>query len=577
MRNESAAPRLRILRCACAALLLSTSIGVANAGWISLCAAGAVTQAESKTLATYLDPAGGRQLLIATREKPRDCASAEIPVDIDKLTWGTLIADDIARNLDGGVILQGVLDRDPPNVSEVIPARTRVASIAVSTPVDAELLPALKAAPFGIEERARANPSANHTLIVECKAGARPAGIVLQSPGWILPQGIMLKVELGYRANAPFTVGIADRARAAREEPLLLGALDAERSTAGLDLPAGVLAENLALSFICPEQPARIEISSLRILPSQPRSTVPGRALWAWRPQWWINEPQRLLAELQTARADTVYVTVPVNDDSPQISQRAALQNFIAEATRRGIGVWAVDGDPHAILPRVRGEFVRRARAYAEYNRGVAENQRLRGVQYDIEPYLVPGYQLATASWLGAYLETIALLKAELNMPLELAVPFWWANESYAGAPFIERLAAYADSLAVMNYRTVPASIRAGAEPFLAWSTRFRRGVRIALEAGAIEDEQRRHYRKSAAGELWEVKLPGHTALLLLDAEAHNPGGAALARSQSSTFSGDQISFARNTQAMFALLPGLEKSWSAWPGFAGIALHGLLP
>lgn len=314
-------------------ILLFASTGVANAGWISLCAADAVEQAESKTLATYFDAAGRKQLLVATREKPRSCASAEVRVDMDKMAWGALVADDIARNLDGGVILQGVLDRDRLNVSEIIPAQTRLPSGPVSAPIDAELLPALKAAPFGIEERARM----------------------------------------------------------AREEPLLLGGLAGERHSAGLDLPAGMLADNLAWSLLCPEQQARIEISSLRIMPSQPRSTVPGRALWAWRPQWWIDEPHRLLDELQAVRADTVYIAVPVRDDAPQVGQRAALQSFITEATRRGIGVWVVDGDPHAITPQARGEFVQRARAYDEYNRGVAENYRLQGIQYDIEPYLVPG------------------------------------------------------------------------------------------------------------------------------------------------------------------------------------------
>ncbi len=162
-------------------------------------------------------------------------------------------------------------------------------------------------------------------------------------------------------------------------------------------------------------------------------------------------------------------------------------------------------------------------------------------------------------------------------MPLELALPFWWATQSYAGSASLDRLAAYADSLAVMNYRTNPELIRTSAEPFLAWSTRFKRGVRIALEVGPIEDEQRRYYRRSDSGELWQITLPGHEVLLLLDAANANPAGPSFSFSRVSTVPGSRILFAGNSQAMFGLLPELEKLWSAWPGFSGIALHGVLP
>jgi hypothetical protein len=570
-------PQRRLPVTAFMILVMAMVMTLAHAEWVSICPGEAKPEVGATILAEYSYATGGSFKLLATHDEQAGCASKQVSLASRQIVWAGLVPVDLAQQLGDGVILQGMTTPAGLRVSEILPLQTpRTPSTPPFAPLDADLLASLEALPFGVEERASVTSRKDSPLAAECRAGSRPAGVMLRSRSWILPRGLNVAVDLRYRASAAFPVGVSDRERLAREQPRMIGTLASNRDQASFDLPATEPEGALALSLHCPEQAARLEINSLRIIAPESRKSIPARAMWAWRPQWWINDALSLLANLRDGGADTVYVTIPMAGHPLRIEHSNELQRFIGEATRLGIKVWSVDGEPRAVLPEAREEYLQRAKIYREYNRGVAEDFRLQGVQYDIEPYLVPGYSLAIEEWLRAYLETIAAFKAELGMPVELAVPYWWANQKYAGSAFLDRLAASADSLAVMNYSTNPESIRAAAEPFLAWSSRFKRGVRMALEAGPIEDEQRRYYKKSDAGELWQFELAGQHILLLLDHAMANPAGSAFAYSRSINVPGRRISFAGNTQRMFEQLPELENLWSAWPGFAGIALHGVL-
>jgi hypothetical protein len=156
-------------------------------------------------------------------------------------------------------------------------------------------------------------------------------------------------------------------------------------------------------------------------------------------------------------------------------------------------------------------------------------------------------------------------------------VPFWWSGQPYRGGSLLDALAPHVDAVAVMNYRTDPARIRESAEPFLAWGARHRRSVRIALEAGPIDDEVVRHYRPAKSGELWLIELGGQPVLALLDKPAAVSTGRAFAFSHQTGAPGGAVTFRGKTRELVALTAQLEAEWAAWPGFAGVALHEFEP
>ncbi|MEI7607797.1 MAG: hypothetical protein WCJ64_10475, partial [Rhodospirillaceae bacterium] len=219
------------------------------------------------------------------------------------------------------------------------------------------------------------------------------------------------------------------------------------------------------------------------------------------------------------------------------------LAAFVSAARKRGIAVWAVVGDPHAVLPSERSRFETIARAYAAYNAAVAESGRLTGLQLDIEPYLVPGYGLAPVVWDAAWVDTVnGIAAAAGGLAVDLAVPFWFGTPERRER-CLDRLSSAVSSLTVMDYRSDPAAIRELAAPVLSWGAANRRGVRIALERGPLPDETAVNFIPAEDGPLWRLSLAGGPVLLLLDRPGRNGLGTAYAEAWRSPMSGASQSF----------------------------------
>jgi hypothetical protein len=244
--------------------------------------------------------------------------------------------------------------------------------------------------------------------------------------------------------------------------------------------------------------------------------------------------------------------------------------------------VLSVDGDPHMVLPGQQAALARLVRAYAAYNAGVAPNARLAGLQFDVEPYLLPEYGAGPVDWDARYLAMAHTLRdAAGSLRLELVVPFWWDGTR----ALLDRLAPLVDALAVMDYRTDPAQVLGFAVPFLDWGARHGRQVRIALEAGPIAPETQRRYVRAAASEpadLLHLRIGGQQVLALLSKAAAGEAAAGAAdagrfRLQSTReIDGSATTFHRDKPALLRLLPGLEADFSAWgSAFGGVALHEL--
>jgi hypothetical protein len=309
----------------------------------------------------------------------------------------------------------------------------------------------------------------------------------------------------------------------------------------------------------------------LRAPPNPRASATPQRAFWAWDAAWWIERPNDFRDRLGAAGATAVYITVPMTADAA-VTEPDRLARFVAMAGRAGIRVLVVEGDPHAILPGERPKFVQRARALSAYNRTVALESRLAGVQYDIEPYLVPGLTFDPSAWQSAYLTTLRELRAAIDATLEIAAPFWWATMTDG---FLDGVAASVDGLTIMNYRTELRQIEQSAEPLLFWGLRHGKPVRVGLEAGPLPDETRHSFRPADIGEVWLVTVAGSDVLVTLSAPAANPGGVALRRVDARTVSASETTFHADRSRLDTLLPEIERRLAPWPINAGIALHGL--
>ena len=493
---------------------------------------------------------------------------------------GRLVSPGVAAALAPGFALTGLASEQPFRASEIVP---RDEGHDVTTiPVGVELKDELAARAFGVENRAVALRE-NGRITLDCAAGRSAAGMVLRMPYRGLPRAIALVASVGYAANGEFEWGLSDARRAASGDPLPLATLPAATATSVIDLPhAGLDVSSIeSITIACPREVARLELRSLKVEPKTARARAPSRALWAWQPDAWMQMPEALLEKLAKAGADTLFMTVPVDLHAGVVEQPSALEVFVEAARRRGVRVWAVVGDPGAVIETERAAFARLAAAYARYNRGVRAEARLAGVQFDIEPYLNAGYALDPAAWHEAYLATLRQLRRVADLPVDVVVPYWWADRQTSGGRLIEQLATVVDSVTVMGYRTEPVQIKRIAQPFLEWGVRHMRAVRIALESGPIPDEVQQHYRPARSGEAALIAIGPHHVMLEFDGVLSFPASSPVVQmflhSHVTPVPGSGVTFAGRRDALLTLLPELERLWGAWPAFAGTALHEFEP
>ncbi len=553
-------------------LLLLTA--PSSAAWLGVCP-GTPQQADIKILDTLLKPAGTTASIVAADNRLPDCEMTELPLTVEQLRWSKMLNRREADVLSGGIIIKSARGESHTTApQEIVPLQDDKPAPA-STPLATELLAHLQATVFGAEARATVKQDAAG-IRLDCAPGNAPAGALLGSAvGLRLPAGAVLALTLATETKGTFRVGVADTQREKIGESLTLGTINPGMPEAAFALPSTL--DNTAWRFWvleCPASAARLAVRSMR-LEARFSGPLPHRALWVWQPSAWQTNISATTTLLTEHGADTLFITVPLTAGNTTVAEPAALERFVAHASALGIKVWAVAGDPRAVLPKERDQFAVMARAYAAYNSTAARRGRLSGLQLDIEPYLNSGYQLDTEDWLAAYLDTLSRVRTQAKMPLDVAVPFWWGRQRYRNGLFLDHLGAHVEVVSVMNYRTDRQQLIDLAEPFLDWGTRAKKTIRIGIEAGPIPDESLHVFRNSTRGDLWLVPLGANTLILSLDAAQANPAGSAYAYSHTINRQGSDTTFRGNIRAMQKLLPELEMIWRAWPSFGGIALHGL--
>jgi len=439
-------------------------------------------------------------------------------------------------------------------------------------PLHANLLAGMRVRTFGVEERVQAT-LADGRLQVTCRPGRRAAGVILTGP-WFMTRANALLAAAYTAQGGAFTWQVADEARRARDDAFDLGIAAPDAQAARLALPPRLdRADWRQFVLLCPATQAGIDVTTLALEPAAASKPAP-RSTWVWRPGDWIDGGPALLDWAVAQGIRDLFVTVPLKDGAA-VRAPDLLAAFVRQAGDKGIGVYSVDGDPHMVLADEVPVVVKRVQAYAAYNAAQPLAARLRGVQFDVEPYLLPDKVLPAAKRDAAYIAMARAVKAAAGdaLRVEFVVPFWWSKNQ----ALLDALAPHADALVVMDYRTDRDQIVDFAVPFLDWAGAHDRQVRIALEAGPIDPEVQRRYVRAGRGpgDLLAVDVGGRQVLALLR-QPLAAKDARLYRLQATRdIDGSATTFHKDKAALLRLLPGLEAAFGAWDGFGGIAVHEL--
>ena len=319
--------------------------------------------------------------------------------------------------------------------------------------------------------------------------------------------------------------------------------------------------------------PVKATVKAPPITQFKKRSTT--RSAWFWLPRAWLASPERIFDKQKMFKLDRIYITVPTQDNT--IAHIDELKIFIKNAHKKKLQVWAVAGDPQAILDSARGNYLSMAAAYGQYNDDAMQTERLDGLQLDIEPYLIPGYQYAKPEMMEKYAEVVNMThQAAPTLALDIVLPFWFNVDDSVMANALDDISESISSLTIMDYRTDVEQIKRFANKFLAWGERHQKSVHIALESLALKNGEIRHYQRADSGELVGINL-GEMRVLLLLKEPLSKQNEVLVYQYSHTqlVEGSNTSFYGEQNKLMQLLPQLENEFERTPSFSGMSLHGL--
>ncbi|MCK9279387.1 MAG: T9SS type A sorting domain-containing protein [Melioribacteraceae bacterium] len=245
-----------------------------------------------------------------------------------------------------------------------------------------------------------------------------------------------------------------------------------------------------------------------------------GRAMWIWNS---ANQVNSMINNYGTYRqdlfdfcraphgnADNKITTLFLSCSAFIYSNYGNLQNFISEASDSGITIEYLDGDPSwATYNQAYGYD--RIKKVIEYNASCSkEEQKFKGVHFDVEPYLLKvGSSYRAPYWDSdrmavwnsflAFNDTCQALvdSSNSNLYFGIAIPRWF--ESHVGIDELKKLQSKIDYVAIMDYNEKASVIISDAKNEIDHAKELNKKVWIGVETKQIEPETVSFYEEGVA------------------------------------------------------------------------------
>ena len=448
------------------------------------------------------------------------------------------------------LVLQGILREGsfvPKSLS--LPAREAGSPAAPRLlPLTGNFLPLLRPRIFGVEERVTFAAEAGG-LRIRCRAGSRPAGIVLEPAGYRFPRNMRGRLVVSGEASA--SVGLSLVAPGSDAPALPQASFSGGRAALPLRPDAAVLVVG------CPSAADEILFEEVRIDPAAGAAARYGS--WVWDAAEAIRDPATFAGNLAALGVDDIAIQPPAEPGDIVPVTRAL--------SASGIAAHLVEGDPDMIDPDGLARALERVRRLRRPIQGLPAGNPPVRLELDIEPYGHPDYGRDPAAAWRSWALAVGAISRIWGSPVDVDVP-WWMLGAPGGAAALANARAAIDTIVVMAYRTEPQLILEAAEPWLAAGG----AVKIAIEAGDVATEVQRTYRRSPAGEL---VINGGRAALHPAPIAGGKGATTFSLVGETRTRPDRVSFYGRDAERVAAARTVLPFFTGWSSFQGLRVHGL--
>lgn len=235
-----------------------------------------------------------------------------------------------------------------------------------------------------------------------------------------------------------------------------------------------------------------------------------GRAMWVWNTANTVNNIINNVGEYRAVLFD--FCRSPHGNPDHRInrlffscrdalqSNRDALRDFIVEAQKNGMEIEYLDGDPswatynqHVGLARLQ--------LVMDFNAGAgSENEKISGVQFDVEPYLLkagkgylpPYWDTQKDSVWALYVTAMDscqkfIDRSDSTLCFGIAIPRWYEN--HVGNAQLYILQSLVDYVAIMDYNENSSVIIRDAENEIKNALMLNKSVWIGVETKNVSPE----------------------------------------------------------------------------------------
>jgi hypothetical protein len=235
-----------------------------------------------------------------------------------------------------------------------------------------------------------------------------------------------------------------------------------------------------------------------------------GRAMWVWNTANTVNNIINDVGEYRAVLYD--FCRSPHGNPDHRIttlfmdckqavqSNRDNLRDFIADAQKNGIEIEYLDGDPSWATYNSHVGLARLQLAL-DFNAGAAaENEKLAGVQFDVEPYLLkagrgylpPYWDTQKDSVWDLYVTAMDscqkfIDRSDSTLRFGIAIPRWY--ESHVGNARLYSLQSLVDYVAIMDYNESSSVIIRDAENEIKNALMLNKRVWIGVETKDVTPE----------------------------------------------------------------------------------------
>lgn len=434
-------------------------------------------------------------------------------------------------------------------------------------PFDANLLSFFQVVPFGTEKRVKVS-TGGKGIALSCATGTKPAGLILKAAGFRYPRAMHASLMIEGQGPAVFSFAVVSEGE---DAPSTAPVVAHGRQLAAIPAKAWASADTpKQLVVVCPHEGASVTLTGLRLV-SEGGTAPGGPGTWLWDARPWLDRPDALVAELRHNGIRDLFLQMRI--ENGEIADEPRLVSLLTALSKAGIAVRAVEGDADMASATGRAHALERARVLREFKERTGV---IRSFQYDIEPYLRPGFAADPVAGWQEWATTINALADTTGEKVSVVVPFWMLD-AYGGERALQlALGAIAD-ITVMAYRTDSNEVERIAGGWLDWGADNDLPTGIALENGPLSSEFVRTYRRSARGNfVLDRSKPQPVVRMLGIPVADSYTKPTYSFTQEMEIDPARISFLDDRRALSKVRERVRRNLAAWASFRGLMIHGLI-